>query len=765
VVTNAVRLRAVVPGHPIFNGVSFDSSDLMVNPYANTVTHTNYPQRGISVITGATAGGGTVLATVGSAGDAAFGGMTIGEWLPGAVMSTAGRGGGATNDILGGHRLVLLTGSRESVGLPADAAGIYDLTADGAQLLLNAVNYMVAGRTSLRVVNTTNNDSPAAGETSLLQALSSLQDGDYVRFNIPGAGPHVISTPIGGYPLITANNVMIDGYSQPGSVPNSNTILAGNNAQQKIVLDSTGTETLPNPDPNLGDRPLRRSTRLDFPTEIGNTGYGDSENGMLAVYEADNVRIRGLSFMARHTTGDTNDPSIYAVALVRQATNAHVSGCLFGMAPGGTTMADLKPVASAVAAFRWRIGGDIYSDNLTFGTDGDGFDDRAEFNVVLGTRIGLALELPGARVSGNYVNVFPNGNTFVDIDAMYAQLAALIADDATVEFMENGRFAHNTIIGTDGNGISDADERNVVTHTVYDVNVEFYGASTNVVIAGNYFGVGVNGTTAGPVSTNINNDFLSLPGGATVRIGSNGDGVSDALEGNLIVNGPGSQFVPFDGGRPVVSRGNKFRNCKYLSLVNDGTLVAPDLNAITNNVVSGSITPPPVAYTTAFIDLYTVDPVTFTNSSLGETPITHPSTWLAGIRDNGPGDLDPADNQFAINISALGVADTTYLIAMATYSTDTAASNAGQAVTGPPSPPLAKRPSLKIELRQSGTQSVIVVSWLGPEGAFTLERNPVLDPNSWLSGFNHTHMGGRNFVEEPFEGFPGDTYFYRLTNQ
>src|SRR5687767_11486408 len=45
--SNSVRLTITNPSHPIFAGVSLDSSNLMVNPYANTVTHTNFPQRGI----------------------------------------------------------------------------------------------------------------------------------------------------------------------------------------------------------------------------------------------------------------------------------------------------------------------------------------------------------------------------------------------------------------------------------------------------------------------------------------------------------------------------------------------------------------------------------------------------------------------------------------------------------------------------------------------------------------------------------------------
>ena len=46
-------------------------------------------------------------------------------------------------DILGGHRLVFLTGSREHASLTSEGAGVYDLTPDGAQMFLNAVNYMV----------------------------------------------------------------------------------------------------------------------------------------------------------------------------------------------------------------------------------------------------------------------------------------------------------------------------------------------------------------------------------------------------------------------------------------------------------------------------------------------------------------------------------------------------------------------------------------------------------------------------------------------
>lgn len=766
-----IRLRVNAPGHPVFAGVALGSNDVMVNTYSmsgtngGSISTTNGTlQRGISVVTGAPAGGGVVLATVAADRNAA-GGTVVAEWLAGSVLSTAGRGGGATNDVLGGHRLLLLTGSREfgtvPNNAPSDVAGIYDLTPDGAQLLLNAVNYMTSTRISIRTVNTVNNESPGPGETSLAQALSNLQDGDYVRFAIPGNGPHTIVTPIGGYPLITNHNVIIDGFTQPGSTPNTNPILGGNNAQQRIILDSTGADSLPNPDPNFPNRPLRRSTRLDFPTFVGNTGYGDSENCILGVFEADNVTIRGLSFIARPTTSDTADPSIYCVAFIKQATNGHVSGCLFGMAPGGTTTADLRPPAAAVAAFRWRIGGDVFSDYLVAGTDGDGFNDRAEFNVMLGCRIALALELTGARVSGNYGNVFPNGNTFPDIDALYREQIA-IAGGATLEFMENGRVSSHTIVGTDGDGVSDADERNIIAHSIYKADIEFYSnPATNIVVAGNYFGVGVNGVTRSPASTNAARpNLLDLPSVSSVRIGSNGDGVSDALEGNLIAHAPGSVIV--NQASSLVFRGNTMTNNNYGSLFSS-TAPAPVLNSLSNNILSGSMTVPSGDFVTGFIDLYAVDPVALARSG-GAPPITHPGRLLGTFVDNSPADLDPTPGLFRFDITSLGLADTTYVTIAVTYSSETTASNVGRAATSSFVPPVAKRPRLTIE--KQGL--FIILTWIAPDNAYVVQVSEVLDqanPNTWLEFFPHTHTSGLNVSQLDYDSLPNGKYFFRLISQ
>jgi len=78
----------------------------------------------------------------------------------------------------------------------------------------------------------------SSGAGSFSNALYTLVDGGYITFNLAGAGPHYIETPSGGHPLIIRDNVTLDGYTQPGSCANTNPITASNTAVIKIVLDS-----------------------------------------------------------------------------------------------------------------------------------------------------------------------------------------------------------------------------------------------------------------------------------------------------------------------------------------------------------------------------------------------------------------------------------------------------------------------------------------------------------------------------------------------
>jgi hypothetical protein len=141
-ITGDIKLAVADATHPIFAGIALDAGT-MVNAFAGLA---KYPTdgtnaNGISIVNEPPIAGGTILAALSAASGSAIAGATvIAEWPAGASVT---HDGGAGTDVLGGHRLVFLTGSRENGGKSAETAGMYDLTADGAQMFLNAVAYMV----------------------------------------------------------------------------------------------------------------------------------------------------------------------------------------------------------------------------------------------------------------------------------------------------------------------------------------------------------------------------------------------------------------------------------------------------------------------------------------------------------------------------------------------------------------------------------------------------------------------------------------------
>lgn len=552
--------------------------------------------------------------------------------------------------------------------------------------LLGAGNAFAGGR--IVTVDTEDNGSTAGdGKTSLLEALNGQLDDDTIVFNLPGAGPHLIKTPLGGYPLITAGRLVINGYSQPGASPNTHDILAGNNAVIQVYLDSTDAESVG--DPSI---PTVHSTRLtDY------SGYGDSENAILGVLGASQVQFRGLGFLSHQTSGETTDPSIYCIALIDGALDCKVQGCRFGLAPDGRT---INGSSAAVAAFKYNGDtGAVFSSGLVFGTDGDGVNDVQEFNLTAGMHIALALELPGARISGNYFNVLPDGKTFVNVNDIHQSLldAGRSGGDASVENLENGRDMTGTLIGTDGNGVSDANERNIFNTVVYDHLAEFYsGPADGVVIAGNYFGVGVDGTTPAPAPTGATPDLVALPGNGSLRLGSDFNGTSDELEGNLIVGIPGGRLVDAGKSLAIMARGNRMINCGFeVFPFKDGSnapyaeyyanaLVTPaqpgpTVTSFDSGILKGSLPEPNLGiYPLSEVDVYIVDPAASANG------LVLPGTFLKSFRDNGPDDTNPAANQFSVNLGNLAIPSGSKLAIAASYSADPAGfSVAGVPLTGP----------------------------------------------------------------------------------
>ena len=129
--TGPLTLLADDPGHPVFNGISLDGSNNMVNPFGDVVTENGALQRGISINMAGLAGGSLIASSTEAATAT---GPVIAEWPAGATVNNG--------EVLAGPRMAFMSGSREVSGVTSETAGFYDLRPDGAAMFLNAVEYM-----------------------------------------------------------------------------------------------------------------------------------------------------------------------------------------------------------------------------------------------------------------------------------------------------------------------------------------------------------------------------------------------------------------------------------------------------------------------------------------------------------------------------------------------------------------------------------------------------------------------------------------------
>lgn len=116
----------------------------------------------------------------------------------------------------------------------------------------------------------------------------------------------------------------------------------------------------------------------------------------------------------------------------------------------------------------------------------------------------------------------------------------------------------NIAIGVNGDGINDMNEGNVISNANtsasggHGIKLGYYQAIlplTNVRISGNYIGMAADGITPAPngtiLSTDINSNgfngiFFTMINGDKLIIGSDGDGISDIEESNLISGNAGN---------------------------------------------------------------------------------------------------------------------------------------------------------------------------------------------------------------------------------
>ena len=173
------------------------------------------------------------------------------------------------------------------------------------------------------------------------------------------------------------------------------------------------------------------------------------------------------------------------------------------------------------------------------------------------------------RIPGNYIGVDATGNT--RLGNGQGNVSTETLDGSGICLFNTS----NTLIGTNSNGDDDALERNIISGNIGARGISIDASGSNIV-AGNYIGVGANGTTA------IGNGYSGVAlqnGSNSNRIGSNDDGANDAVEANIIANNASSTLSASSDGVRIInnSTGNRIsRNSFYknkanpIDLVNDG---------------------------------------------------------------------------------------------------------------------------------------------------------------------------------------------------
>jgi CSLREA domain-containing protein len=195
----------------------------------------------------------------------------------------------------------------------------------------------------------------------------------------------------------------------------------------------------------------------------------------------------------------------------------------------GTDLSGSVALPNSMGIFLDRSGSNI------IGTNGDGVGDALERNIISGnTSLGIDLTGVGTifnTIAGNLIGLNITGT------------AALPHEKSGVRLGGN---ANQNRVGTDGDGDSDTLERNTISgNTEYGINIE---NGLQNVIAGNYIGTNAAGTSV------IGNGLYGVRvfGGSSNYIGTNGDGVGDSIEGNVISgNLWGGILLAYDAGNPT----------------------------------------------------------------------------------------------------------------------------------------------------------------------------------------------------------------------
>jgi CSLREA domain-containing protein len=291
------------------------------------------------------------------------------------------------------------------------------------------------------------------------------------------------------------------------------------------------------------------------------------------------------------------------------------------------------------------------------GTNGDGVNDDAERNVISGNGDASALasgvnlnnDVASAVIAGNYIGLAADGDA-----ALGNSFGGVIV------YSQGG----GNVIGTNGDGQGDAAERNVISGNEFFGGIYVTGAD-GLTIAGNTIGLNAANAAARPNRTILTGGGINL-NGANLLVGTDGDGVNDAAEGNLIAGNAGAGVAVGGTGANKVIAGNRIgldADPDLIGNARDGVFVgggtgnltvggdaAAERNTIAYNGRAGVHVQGGAALTAVAVRGNTIEQ----NAQDGVLAQYTENTGAGSAPGDGPGDFTLADNTITQN-SANGV--------------------------------------------------------------------------------------------------------------
>jgi CSLREA domain-containing protein len=345
----------------------------------------------------------------------------------------------------------------------------------------------IDGACTLREAITAANTNAATGDCTAGSSVS----GDVIQFNIAGGGPHVIA-PTSPLPNI-AQQLTIDGYSQPGAV--ANTSASGNNAVLKIVISGA---MCPLPPLQNGISALRIMNTAAGSVIAGLVINGWTGSGV--VVNADNCVVRG-NFIGTNAAGTSATPNCISG-----------NGLFYTF---GAVLVIPSPLGSTATANGNTIGGTVPQDRNVISSNrcpgvqitAGGFPEvgapgnTAALDSVFGNHIGTVAI--GSGTSGNNFGSLPNLGPGVLLD-----------------------FTSNTTVGS-GVGTTPGGACTGACNVIMGGGgVKMTGSHSGTVnIQGNFIGVDANGVNALPPEIGVAGRGVEMTGdvssglGATILLG------------------------------------------------------------------------------------------------------------------------------------------------------------------------------------------------------------------------------------------------------